>query len=105
MLVNKTGNVRTALTLRCVHKATAAAKNNDYTFICVCVCVCVCEHAHNRAWKHACVDARRLGVYTYVRACSLSSPAYISHAPYCIVTCDFSGSTIFFDIISQTACY
>jgi len=34
--------------------------------------------------------------------CSLSYPACKAHAPYYIVICGLSGSTIFFDIISYT---
>jgi hypothetical protein len=44
--------------------------------VCVCVCVCVC---------------------------SLSYPARKAHAPYYIVICGLSGSTVFFHIISYTA--
>ena len=33
--------------------------------------------------------------------CSLSYPAYKTHAPYYIVICDLSGSTIFLNIISK----
>ena len=35
-----------------------------------------------------------------VCVCSLSYPAYKARAPYYIVTCDLSGCTIFFHIIS-----
>jgi hypothetical protein len=38
-----------------------------------------------------------------MRACGLSYPACNAHAPYYIVICGLSGSTIFFHIISQTA--
>jgi hypothetical protein len=46
-------------------------------------CVCVCARAR-------------------VCVCSLSYPACKAHAPYCTVTCDLSGSTIFFHIINGT---
>ena len=38
-----------------------------------------------------------------VRACSLAYLVCNSYAPYCEVICGLSVSTIFFDIISQTA--
>jgi hypothetical protein len=39
---------------------------------------------------------------TCVRACSLAYPARNLYAPYCDVICGLSGSTTFFDIISET---
>jgi hypothetical protein len=44
-----------------------------------------------------------VGVCMVVRSCSLAYPACNAYAPYCDVICGFSGSTIFFDIISQKA--
>ena len=37
------------------------------------------------------------------RACSLAYPACNAYAPYCVVICDLSGFTKFFNIILQTA--
>ena len=40
--------------------------------------------------------------FVRVSACSLAYPAWISYAPCCDVICGPSGSTTYFDIISQT---
>ena len=54
-----------------------------------CVCAYVC------GWLPG-----RVGVCMHMRACSLAYPACNAHAPYYIVICGFSGSTVFCDIIS-----
>ena len=45
-----------------------------------------------------------MNMYNIFRSlmCSRSYPACKAHAPYYIVICGLSGSTIFFDIISYT---
>ena len=61
--------------------------------MCVRVCGCVC----GGVWVPG-----RVGVSMRSRARSLAYPACKAYAPYRVVICGFSGSTISFDIISQT---
>jgi hypothetical protein len=69
------------VTLRCVRESLLQWKINDY-YIFLCVRVCV--------WLRG-----RLGVFECVRTCSLTYPACKALAPYCVVICDLSGSTVF----------
>ena len=61
------------------------------------ILVCVYVRARSRAFMRL---PGRMGVWMRVRACNLAYPTCNSYAPYCDVICGFSGSTIFFDIIS-----
>ena len=70
-------------------RVTSAVEKQQVLYI----CLCVCERQSVR------VGARVSG---RVYACSLAYPARNAYAPYCDVICGPSGSTIFFDIISQT---
>ena len=65
-------------------------------YVCVCVCVCV----------YVCARVRvGVGVVARALACACARVALlIQHVTRChIVICGLSGSTIVFDIISQTA--
>jgi hypothetical protein len=44
-----------------------------------------------------------MGVCMCVLAYNIAYPACNAHAPYSILICDFSGRTVFFDIISHAA--
>ena len=48
-----------------------------------------------RSHSHCCRGKAR-SITDSERFCSFSYPVYTAHAPYCIVICDLSGSTMFF---------
>jgi hypothetical protein len=78
------------VTLRRVQETTVVVEKQRLTYFCVCVCVCVCVFI--------CVSAREL-------ACVCARVALlIQHAVRRnFAMCGFSGSTIFFDIVSYMA--
>jgi hypothetical protein len=64
-----------------------------------------CTHKCNnevRSQNHCC-RGKAISITYSECVCSLSYLAHKAHAPYYIVTCGLSGSTIFFNIISLTA--
>jgi len=65
----------------------------------------LCTYKRNikaRLRNHSC-QGREISITYYERFCRLRYPAWKAHAPYDIIICGLSCSTIFFCIISQTA--
>ena len=67
-----------------------------------------CARARRCVCMYACLSPRvrlprRVAVSVCKRACTLAYPVCKQHVPYCRFICGLSGSTTFFDMISQTA--
>jgi hypothetical protein len=62
-----------------------------------CECECVCVGARVRGRVHTCVGAQ-------AQACAFARVALlVQHAPCMLhIACGLSGSTMFFDLVSQT---
>ena len=104
-------------TLRRVRVIFVAVEKQSVLYIYVCVCVRAWAHARDRrryvrscVCMEACVRAcvwvpGHVGVCKCLRTCSLAYLIRNENAPHCIVICDLSCWTTFFDIISQTTTF